>query len=129
MAVDNGLPELGYDIEEAALCLALRRPTAAAFHCMRITESGLAELGEWLGVDLPGEDRQWSRIIALLRGVAGPDPTGIVQALEHVRHCSRGARLAPAEKYTEAEAERLFRAVAAFMAALASFAPRDGAEE
>jgi hypothetical protein len=119
VAVEIAFPEAGYDIEEAALCLAFRRPTAAAFHCMRIVECGLAGLGTSLGIDLPGEDRHWMRVMALLRGAIGAEQAGLLSALEQVRRCWRSARLVPTEKYTEAEAERLFRAVGAFMGELA----------
>lgn len=119
VAVDIAFPEAGYDIEEAALCLAFRRPSAAAFHCMRIVECGLAGLGVSLREDAPGADRRWALIMSLLRGSVPADRAEAVAALEQVRRCWRGARLAPAEKYTEAEAERLFRAVGAFMTALA----------
>lgn len=126
--VENALPEAGYDIEEAALCLVFRRPTAAAFHCMRVVECGLAVLGASLGVDLPGEDRHWTRIMASLRSAAPADQAGMLAALDQVRRCWRGARLVPVEKYTEAEAERLFRAARAFMGELAeSLARRSGA--
>lgn len=118
-AVEFAFPEAGYDIEEAALCLAIRRPSAAVYHCMRVVECGLVVLGGSLRADLLGEDRQWTRIMARLREAAGPDQADLVAALEQVRRCWRGARLMPAEKYTEAEAERLFRAAGAFMAALA----------
>jgi hypothetical protein len=114
-AVESAFPEAGYDIEEAALCLAFRRPSAAAFHCMRIVECGLVALGASLRTELPNEDRRWTRIISLLRGAADGDRTRALAALDQVRRCWRGARLVPAEKYTEAEAERLFRAVGAFM--------------
>ena len=110
--VEGTFPEAAYDIEEAALCLAYRRPSAAAFHCIRIVEAGLAALG----TSLKGEDRQWARIMALLRGTASPGQRPLLAALDQVRRCCRCVRLAPAEKYTEAEAERLFRAVGAFMA-------------
>jgi hypothetical protein len=120
-AVEFAFPEAAYDIEEAALCLAIRRPSAAVYHCMRVVECGLAVLGGSLRTDLLGEDRQWMRIMGRLREAAraaGPDQPGVLSALEHVRRCWRGARLVPAEKYTEAEAERLFRAAGAFMSAL-----------
>ncbi|HVC62617.1 MAG TPA: hypothetical protein VND19_19905 [Acetobacteraceae bacterium] len=118
-AVEGAFPEAGYDIEEAALCLAFRRPTAAAFHCMRIVECGLAVLGAPPRTDLPGEDRHWTHILSLLRAAAPAVQGGVLAALDEVRRCWRGTRLVPAEKYTEAEAERLFRAVGAFMAELA----------
>ena len=71
VAVEVAFPEAGYDIEEAALCLAFRRPSAAAFHCMRIVECGLAGLSASLRVDLPGEHRQWTQIMAVLRRALG----------------------------------------------------------
>jgi hypothetical protein len=119
VAVEVAFPEAGYDIEEAALCLAFRRPSAAAFHCMRIVECGLAGLSASLRIDLPGEHRRWARIMAVLRGALRADQAGLLAALDQVRRCWRGARLVPMEKYTEAEADRLFRAVGAFMAELA----------
>lgn len=118
-AVEFAFPEAGYDIEEAALCLAIRRPSAAVYHCMRVVECGLAVLGGSLRTNLLGEDRQWTRIMARLREAAGPDQAAVLAALEQVRRCWRGARLVPAEKYTEAEAERLFRAASVFMSTLA----------
>ncbi|HUN42913.1 MAG TPA: hypothetical protein VMU81_21685 [Acetobacteraceae bacterium] len=110
--VERAFPEAAYDVEEAALCLAYRRPSAAAFHCIRIVEAGLAALGTSLKVD----ERQWPRIMAVLRGTASREQVPLLAALDQVRRCCRGARLAPADKYTEAEAERLFHAVGAFMA-------------
>jgi hypothetical protein len=118
-AVEDAIPEATYDIEEAALCLGFRRPTAAAFHCARVMEAGLAVLGASLGLDLPGEDRRWQRFMPPLRKAVPADRTGLTRALDGVRRCWRSARLAPMEKCTEAEAERLFQAVGTFMAELA----------
>jgi hypothetical protein len=118
VAVEAAYPEVGYDIEEASLCLAFCRPSAAAFHCMRILECGLAGLSASLRIDLPGQHRQWTQIMAALQGALGADGASLLAALDEVRRCWRGAGLLPVEKYTEAEADRLFRAVGAFMAEL-----------
>jgi len=118
--VEGTFPEAAYDIEEAALCLAYRRPSAAAFHCIRIVEAGLAALG----TSLRSEERQWAGVMALLRGAESQGQAPLLAALEQVRRCCRSARLAPAEKYTETEAERLFRAVGAFMAEAANVLAR-----
>jgi len=126
-AVEDALPEAAYDIEEAALCLAYRRPGAVAFHCLRVVESGLAALGASLKSPLPGEERQWARIMTLLRGTMPADQAPLLAALEQVRRCCRSARLAPADKYTEAEAERLFHAVGAFTNELATVLDRRAA--
>ena len=113
--VESEFPGSAYDIEEAAFCLAYRRPTAAAFHCMRIIECGLEVLGQHLKSDLLGEDRLWSRILSTIRENTPPEVTGVAAALEQVRRTWRGSRLVHTEKYTEAEAERLFAAVGTLM--------------
>lgn len=123
-AVADAFPEAAYDIEEAALCLALCRPTAAVFHCMRALDAGLASLGARLGIPLPGEDRTWPRMMTRLRQApAAHALSPSLRALEAVRRCWHGAALSPAQKYTEAEAERVFQAVGAFMAAMAESDP------
>lgn len=123
-AAETAFPEAAYDIEEAASCLALRRPTAAAFHCTRVVECGLAALGVQLHNELAGRDREWASIMALLRGKTGLDQAGLLAALEQVRRCWRDARLVPADKYTESEAERLFAAVGAFIGEVAGLLAR-----
>jgi len=127
VAVEHAFPETAYDIEEAALCLAYRRPSAAAFHCMRIVQAGLAALGASLHTPLQVEERQWAQILTLLRSTTPPEQAPLLAALEQVRRCCRGARLVPADKYTEAEAQRLFRTVGAFMAELAAVLGRRSA--
>ncbi|HTZ71986.1 MAG TPA: hypothetical protein VMB71_15115 [Acetobacteraceae bacterium] len=126
-AVENVLPEAAYDIEEAALCLAYRRPGAAAFHCTRVVEAGLAALGATLNAPLPSEERQWARITALLSNTMPAEQGPLLAALEQVRRRYRGSRLAPIDKYTEAEAERLFHAVGVFMTELAAVLERRAA--
>jgi hypothetical protein len=113
--VESEFPDAAYDIEEAALCLAFRRPTAAAFHCMRIIEYGLQTLAARLRLDGLGADRRWGPLLLRLRNAAGPELTAPLVALDQVRRSWRGAQLLPVEKYTEGEAERLFLAVGAFM--------------
>lgn len=115
------LPALGYDVEEAATCLALRRPTAAVFHCMKIMERGIATLARRAGTANPvatGE-RQWRAIMRALRGAADVGLGDALQALDGVRRRWRGVRLMTADKYTEEEAELIFQAVGAFLQVLA----------
>jgi hypothetical protein len=118
-AIEDEFPELAYDFEEAAQCLALRRPTASVFHAMRVVERGLRALEQRAAIDLLDEGRRWTRIMAQLRASARPELAGVMSALADVRRCSRGRRLVPEEKYTEAEAERLFQAVGGFVRELA----------
>lgn len=113
-----GFPSISYDIEEAALCLALRRPTACAFHCMRILERGISALAICSGVTDPlmtGE-RNWDAILRILSDA--DDATPAAKSLDGVRKRWRGAALVAGEKYTEEEAERIFIAIGTFMRAL-----------
>ena len=118
--VEARFPACAYDIEEAASCLAFRRPAAAVFHCMKILERGLLALGRLAGVaDILGPHRAWSDILATL---ASADRASLAPLLSHVRRIRRRWRapgLLPAEKYTETEAERVFQSVGAFMRELA----------
>ena len=52
--VAAALPDATYqDIEEAALCLALSRPTASVFHCTKALRAGIAGLARIAGVADP----------------------------------------------------------------------------
>src|SRR6185312_15074427 len=48
--VAAAFPSLAYDIEEAAHCLASRRPTAAVFHCAQVLRHGIQSLLHRRGV-------------------------------------------------------------------------------
>ena len=81
-------PSARYDIEEAALCLALRRPTAAVFHCMKILRYGIGAFVRFLDLADPvaeGE-RSWRQIVQLFR--SGDDK----HIGESLRHIGCGAR-------------------------------------
>jgi hypothetical protein len=54
-------PEVVFDATEAGKCLAIERPTACAFHLMRVTEYGLKEIGKLLGSK--DERPNWEPII------------------------------------------------------------------
>lgn len=48
--VSEAFPSATLDIEEAGKCLALHRGTAAVFHLMRVTEAGLRQAAQALGI-------------------------------------------------------------------------------
>lgn len=114
-------PKAGHDIREAASCLALRRPTAAVFHCMRIVQLGIAELMPLLGRENPlaTADRDWNSVLSFVREAASGRFSDVVNALDGVRSRWGWPSLETAEKYTEEEAELIFGAVARFMRDLA----------
>jgi hypothetical protein len=118
--VTAGLPAAAYDIGEAAICLALRRPTASVFHCMKVVECGIGELARRVGVADPvgSGERDWQAIMRLLHRAADVGFGTAAEALDEVRRRWCGGSLVPAEKYTEAEAERIFQAIGGFMRAL-----------
>lgn len=122
--VETQFPSANYHIEEAVRCLALRRPTAAVLHGMKIMQCGLTALMRRLGVGEP-EEQRWSRLMAALRPVCGNYPA-IIEALEKVRRGWRSPGLMPADKYTEEEASTLLHDIASFMQALAAVTDEGG---
>jgi hypothetical protein len=110
----------GYDIEEASTCLALRRPTASVFHCMRVLESGISICARRAKVvdPLTAPERDWQTILRLLQGGADTGAAAALMALNTVRRRWRTARLVLADRYTEEGAEQIFQAVCRFMRAL-----------
>ena len=126
MRVAIAFPSAGYDIDEAASCLALRRPTACAFHCLRIIEGGVVVLARYAGVadPLAAGQRDWQAVLDAFRGVG--DASLAMNALSGVRARWRGLALVAGEKYTEEEAERIFVSVGAFMGALAEICDERG---
>jgi hypothetical protein len=59
--VAERFPEASFDANEAGKCLALERPTACAYHLMRVTEFGLQQVGKKLG--MKDERPNWDPII------------------------------------------------------------------
>ncbi|MEJ0018110.1 MAG: hypothetical protein WDN25_16380 [Acetobacteraceae bacterium] len=115
------VPGAAYDVEEAAMCLALRRPTASVYHCMRVIERGISVLARRSGAadPLATGERDWQIILRLLRGAAQQGLGDALEALGGIRRRWRSSRLTLADKYTEQEAELIFEAVGAFLRALA----------
>jgi hypothetical protein len=121
-AVASEFPSAGYDIDEASVCLAFRRPTAAVFHCMKIIERGIGAFARHVRADDPvaAGERNWRKILRVLHDASGASLGDLHDALELIRRRWRSATLVPADKYTEEEAEQIFQAVGGFMRALAA---------
>jgi hypothetical protein len=112
-AVAYAFPSASYDIEEAVRCLALRRPTAAMLHAARVLTFGLAALAALTGAEFNESDR-WPAFVMRLRASDDTHP-GAADALSVVRRRWRSASVAPADKYTEEEAETALQALSHFM--------------
>jgi hypothetical protein len=124
--VAHAFPSSAYDIAEAALCLALRRPTACAFHCSRIVERAISAFARACTVNDPLADgeRDWDAILRALN--RDGDTTPPFSALQAVRRRWRGALLVVDDKHTEEEAEGIFTSVATLMHALAEVCDEHG---
>jgi hypothetical protein len=129
-AVDAEFPSAGYDIAEASVCLAFRRPTAAVFHCMKIVERGIGAFARRVRTDDPvaAGERNWQKVVRVLREASDTGLGDLHGTLELIRRRWRSATLVPADKYTEEEAEQIFEAVGGFMRALAAYCDEHGGQ-
>lgn len=130
--VSAKFPSASYDIEEAGKCLALRRSTACVMHLMRALEVGLAVMGKPLNVETA--DKNWHTIldqiekaIKAINSSSGPtwkeDQAFYSGAASHFRLLKDGLRnhaMHVREKYTEEQAEEIYRSARAFMRHLAA---------
>jgi hypothetical protein len=134
---------VAFELDEAAKCLALGRPTASVFHLMRIVELGVRTTARCLQIPDPTKpyERNWGNILRTIRdeGIAVKWPTPgarmsgdcalfeeLYASLDAVRNPWRNATMHVERKYTDDEAEHIFVAVKGFMVKLASRCDEDG---
>lgn len=133
-AIDR-FPSMGFDVEEAAKCLALNRYTACVFHLGRIAEIGVVAVANRVGYQSPrpgfGEvlnymDQNLTKVREKYTE-ASPLFKGSVEFLAettaHMHSVNQAWRQNVAhmdKKYTEEEAERTFLAIKALMQHLAT---------
>ncbi len=131
-----------FELDEAAKCLAVGRPTASIFHLMRLMEIGVRAVARCLDIPDPiqpadrswgavlqrvrdGIDAKWSTVAACLVG-DGEIFDSLYASLDAVKNPWRNATMHPANKYTHDEAEHVFAAVRGFMMRLASRCDENG---
>lgn len=128
--------EAAFEIDEAAKCLALGRPTASVFHLMRTMEIGIRSMAKCLGIPDPIKpaERSWGTILKMVRNrIEAKWPTAAARmsgdgaffealfaSLDAVKNPWRNATMHVENKYTDDEAEHIFVAVRGFMNRLAS---------
>ena len=58
-----------FEVDEAAKCIALSRPTAAVFHLMRVMEIGIRAVARCLGIPDPIKpaERNWGHILKAVK--------------------------------------------------------------
>jgi hypothetical protein len=131
-----------FEIDEAAKCLALGRPTAAVFHLMRVMEGSVRAVARCLGISDPTKpaERSWGFVLGeIWKGIEKKWPAVATRAsgegaffetlyasLDAVKNPWRNDTMHPARKYTDDEAEHIFVAVKGFMMKLASRCDENG---
>lgn len=134
---DKFKTEGAFELDEAAKCLALSRPTASVFHLMRILEIGIAALAGCLDIPDPVKpaERNWGVMLRKIKeeGIEKKWPTGADRmagdgllfegmhaSLDAVKNPWRNEIMHVAGKYTEDEAKHIFVAVGGFMKKLSA---------
>jgi hypothetical protein len=131
-----------FELDEAAKCLALGRPTAAVFHLMRVMEVGISAIRLCLGIPDPLKpaERNWGFILKAIRaGIDAKWPNSIARqhgdgelfdslyaSLDAVKNPWRNTTMHVEGKKTETEAEHIFVAVKSFMMRLADRCDENG---
>lgn len=130
------------ELEEAAKCLAMSRPTASAFHSMRFLEIGLKAFAKSLGVDDPTKpaEKNWAVVLEKIKTAVqdkypakkrqskseGALADELYTHLDAVRNPWRNATMHVDAVYTEAEAQHILACVNAFMEKLAGRCNEEG---
>lgn len=126
-----------FELDEAAKCLALSRPTAAVFHLMRLLEIGIGALASCLSIPDPvkpaernwaivlkhikedGLDKKWPKASDRMSG-DGALFESLYASLDAVKNPWRNDTVHVARKYTDDEAKHIFIAVTGFMKKLSA---------
>jgi hypothetical protein len=133
-----------FEIDEAAKCMALDRPTACVFHLMRVLEIAIAAVRRSLAIPDPIKqgDRNWGKILKYINdeiirrnGTAPPAWSGaddravfseLYVSLDAVRNVWRNSTMHVGNKYTPEEAEHIWNATRGLMMKLASRLDENG---
>lgn len=127
---------LTFEIDEAAKCLALGRPTAATFHLMRVMETAVRTVARCLQIPDPIHpgDRSWGKVLGNIKdGISNKWPTvasrntgdgalfdALYASFDAAKNPWRNTTMHVESKYTDDEAEHIFVAVRGLMKRLAS---------
>lgn len=132
-----------FELDEAAKCLALGRPTAAVFHLMRVMEIGIKALAACLGIPDPVKpaERNWSLILGKIMddGIKVKWPNAAARmvpecvameqlhaSLDAVKNPFRNTTMHVESKFTDSEAQHILALVKGFMMRLADRMDENG---
>lgn len=108
-AVFDSMPEIAkYDFTEAGKCIAFDRPTAAAFHLLRATESVLREF--YCSIVKQNRVRVllWKPMVEHLKKRRKKPPEELLNHLDHIRNSFRNPTQHPEKIYDIQEVQDLF---------------------
>ena len=132
--IRNKFPSAIYDIDEAAKCLALERPTAAVFHVMRVVEVAMKAISKCLGLQEPNNPN-WGAYLKLIRDECesrGKSWTDwqlfqdIWQRIDSIKDAQRNTTLHVETIHTPEEAEFIFKATEGLMKKIADQMDENG---
>ncbi|MDA1099135.1 MAG: hypothetical protein O2967_09125 [Proteobacteria bacterium] len=137
--IRDSMPSSIYELDEAAMCIAFSRPTAAVFHLMRAMEIGMKATAQCLEITKPAKPagRNWGSFLRKIDEAiktrpawSGPGDKAFFEevyvTLDAIRNPWRNATMHVERKYTEEEAGHIFTAVCFFMKKIASRIDEDG---
>ncbi|WP_425993102.1 hypothetical protein [Brevundimonas sp. TWP2-3-2] len=127
-AINTHFPSAIFDIEEAAKCLAVLRPTASAFHSMRALEVAIRALARFLDIPDPIKpaERNWNVLLKTIKdGIDVKYPTsadkgphtegarieGLYANLDSIRNPWRNATMHNENIYQIEEADHILKCV------------------
>jgi hypothetical protein len=126
--VDDAYPSSRFDITESGKCLAFARPTACVMHLMRALEPPLQAMAKEFSVSAARDN--WHEVLRLIeKAVLDVHPkadadrkeffSGACAQFRFFKDAWRNHAMHARVKYTEEEADIIFRSVKAFMRQLA----------
>lgn len=139
--ITNHFPSVLFEMEEAAKCLAVLRPTASVFHCMRALEVAIRALARFLSIPDPTKpaERNWGYVLKEIKqGMAlkYPGPTmphseaakmeGLYASLDAIRNPWRNATMHVENNYQPFEAEHIMKCVNMLLLSMAQTFDENG---
>lgn len=140
--IADRFPSILFEIEEAAKCLVLLRPTACVFHCMRSLEITIRALGSFLGIPDPTKpaEKNWGTILGVIKekmdsrypaktrmpGTEGCQVERLYAFLEAIKNPWRNATMHVENLYQPHEASHILQCLHVFLADLAQLCDEDG---
>jgi hypothetical protein len=135
-------PSVIYDMEEAAKCVALGRPTAAVFHCMRALEPPIRAVATFLGIPDPTApaEKNWGTVLGQIKTkmdeahpknkrmtkTDGAILEEIYTTLDSIKNPWRNATMHAEATYQPFEAEHIVKCVNVFLLKVSSFMDEAG---